>query len=87
MYCQRIENLHTQIFTTLEKDTKEVDIMEIKFIDSKSLDQKDDTVTMSRPSEIMDIIDELSPVTDFKLEDDNIPVFREKNVHLLLQLY
>ena len=35
---------------------------------------------MTKPSEIMDedIIDELSPVLDVKLEDDNIPVFREK---------
>ena len=74
---------------TLEKDTKEANIKGIKLFNSKSVDQKDDTVTMTKSSEIMDeyIIDELSSVLDVKLEDDNIPVFREKNVHLLLQLY
>ena len=80
MYRQRIENLRTQIFATLEKDTKEAETMEIKLFNSKSIDQKDDTVTMSRPSEKIDedIIDELLPVPDIKLEDDNILVFREK---------
>ena len=80
MYRQRIEKLRTQIFVALEEDKQEAKIMEIKFDDSKNVDQKDDTAPINRSSEIMDDvkIEKLSPEPDFELEDDNIPVFREK---------